>query len=191
VPWRAEDSEGQAEKPMIVISKLRNKLIRRQGGSPYRGRFRGGIGWRMGLSSLAIFSILTVGCLETEARPVAKQPPGQPVNFDAPPGLTKGGPLKKVGPDLARLLQQRVLQQGAARGVPFGNYVAPEVAQALGSPIPPSGLPISVTGDGVAIDAVASGDPAQLLADLEALGLQGWSQIRRRGLGTASRGVHR
>lgn len=127
----------------------------------------------MGLALLAMFTLLAAACLETEARPVAKQPPGQAVQIDGPPGLTKGGPLEKVGPDLARLLQQRILQLGAGEGKPFGTYVAPEVAQALSDPIHPSGLPIPVKGGTVAIDAVASGDPAQLLADLEALGLQG------------------
>lgn len=71
----------------------------------------------------------------------------------------KTGPMKKVGSDLALL---HAASQVANTPAPQAN-TRPSKLNRFSSP---------VRGDKVVVDAVASGDPAALLADLKKLGLQ-------------------
>lgn len=70
------------------------------------------------------------------------------------PDRATGSPLTKVGPELQAL------------------YEAYRAAQTTGAPFVPTDPLVPVVGDRVIIDAVASGDVADLEKDLTALGLQ-------------------
>ncbi len=127
-------------------------------------------------------SLQSIGLLNVErADPAALR--AARMGMTGPDDTGKDGPLSAVGMELAVLYHQQQIGgsesvqalRGGARQRPKTRDDDPQSRASTQSPSSTGRVlsPVSSDGRSVTVDAVASGDPSQLLQDLRALGLEG------------------
>ncbi len=91
----------------------------------------------------------------------------------------KDARLAKISHNLIAVYDQRVLQQEAELGLPLTPAVPQAITPERPVEVTPPSPFVRIIGGLLAIDAVASGDPDQLLTDLVSLGLTNASTYGR------------